>query len=229
MHTPTFQAAIFDMDGLLIDSEPFWQEAEIRILRPLGVPLTHADCTQTMGLRIDEVVRFWRSRYPWQSPTDEEVAKLIIQEVERLILEKGSALPGVTEVIETCKSLGMQLAIASSSFMQLISVVVKKLEIERHFSVLHSAEFESHGKPHPAVYLSAAKLLQVEPTACLVFEDSAHGVSAAKAASMTCIAVPGEHVAKEKVAHADMVLETLHQATAPVIYSLFPKISRMPI
>jgi sugar-phosphatase len=99
-------------------------------------------------------------------------------------------LPGVIQTLELCKNNGYKIALASSSAMSLINVVVDKLNIRHYFDLLVSAEFEPYGKPHPSVFLTTAKKLNVLPTECLVFEDSVNGMIAAKAARMKCIVVP---------------------------------------
>src|SRR5476651_1462101 len=147
------QAVIFDMDGLLIDSEPLWQAAEIKVFDTLGVPLTPAMTTQTMGLRTDEVVHHWHKQFPWSTPSQEVVAQLVDDEVIELIKTKGEGRDGVDAAVAACESLKLPMAIASSSSMVLIKAVVKKLGLEDKIRVIHSAHDESHGKPHPAVYL----------------------------------------------------------------------------
>jgi sugar-phosphatase len=99
-------------------------------------------------------------------------------------------LPGVIQTLELCKSNGYKIALASSSAMSLINVVVDKLNIRHYFDLLVSAEFEPYGKPHPSVFITTANQLNVLPTECLVFEDSVNGMIAAKAARMKCIVVP---------------------------------------
>ncbi len=184
------QAIIFDMDGLLIDSEPIWREAEKEIFAEVGITLTDEMCFTTVGLRIDEVVNHWHSKFPWKNPSQEIIKEKVIDKVIELILQKGEILPGVIQTIEYFHSKNYPLAIASASSMRIIDAVIKKLKIKKYFTIIHSAEFEEFGKPHPAVFISTAKKLNVLPQNCLVFEDSLNGVIAAKAARMKVIAVP---------------------------------------
>lgn len=184
------QAIIFDMDGLLIDSEPIWREAEKEIFAEVGITLTDEMCFTTVGLRIDEVVNHWHSKFPWKNPSQEIIKEKVIDKVIELILQKGEILPGVIQTIEYFHSKNYPLAIASASSIRIIDAVIKKLKIKKYFTIIHSAEFEEFGKPHPAVFISTAKKLNVLPQNCLVFEDSLNGVIAAKAARMKVIAVP---------------------------------------
>ena len=184
------EAVIFDMDGLLIDSEPLWQEAEIEVYGQVGVPLTVEMTSQTIGLRTDEVTRHWHKRFPWKSPSQSEVSRILDETVIKRIIEKGQAKDGVDEAIKVCESLGLPMAIASSSPMELIDAVINKLGIASKIKTKHSAHHEEYGKPHPAVYLKTAKELGIPPEHCVAFEDSANGVISAKAAKMKCIAIP---------------------------------------
>ena len=204
------EAVIFDMDGLLIDSEPLWQEAEIEVYGQVGVPLTVEMTSQTIGLRTDEVTRHWHKRFPWKSPSQSEVSRILDETVIKRIIEKGQANDGVDEAIKVCESLGLPMAIASSSPMKLIEAVIAKLGIADKIQTMHSAHNEEYGKPHPAVYLKTANELGVHPEHCLAFEDSANGVISAKAAKMKCIAIPEANARDDKrFGIADIVIHSL--------------------
>lgn len=204
------QAVFFDMDGLLINSEPIWREAEKEIFSLVGIELTDEMCFKTVGLRIDEVVDFWHEQFPWYTKSKNEIRDLIIQRVIDLVIQKGNALPGVYEILAFFEIRQIPMAIVSASSLVIIEAVVEKLKIRKYFRFIHSAENESHGKPHPAVYLSAAQKLQLKPYQCLVFEDSFNGVIAAKAARMKVIAVPEDiHRGELKFHAADWQLHAL--------------------
>jgi mannitol-1-/sugar-/sorbitol-6-/2-deoxyglucose-6-phosphatase len=188
-----FDAAIFDMDGLLIDSEPLWHKAEIRVFATVGLHLTDAQCRETTGVRIDEVVRIRHRQHPWHNKSCAQVESEIMAEVQRLALAEGQALPGVHAVLEEFAALDLPLAVASSSPAGMIAAVVAHLGIAHYFKVLCSAADEEHGKPHPAVYLNTARQLGVAPARCIAFEDSVPGVQSAHAAGMSVIAVPEPH------------------------------------
>lgn len=189
---PNTQLVIFDMDGLLIDSEPFWKMAEKEVFGKLGVHLTDDLLRQVMGFRLSEVVTYWYNYKPWPNPNFIQTETDVLACVKQLILQHANALPGVFEVLEYCKQHQYKIALASSSAMELIDVVVDKLNIRHYFDVIWSAQYEAYGKPHPGIFLSVAKQLEINPTNCLVFEDAINGVIAAKAARMQCIAVPEE-------------------------------------
>jgi mannitol-1-/sugar-/sorbitol-6-/2-deoxyglucose-6-phosphatase len=205
-----FAASIFDMDGLLIDSEVLWHEAEIEILGGLGVPIDPSGCRSTKGMFVDEVTAHWHGHYPWEGPPPEQVAIEIVDRVIELIYDKGVLKPGAIHAIELCADKGWALAVASSSQYRLIEAALDHFDLLDRFELIHSAEDEEFGKPHPAVFVTAARKLRVPPKRCLVWEDAPAGVLAAKAASMARIAVPeeGEGV-HPAFALADLVVESL--------------------
>lgn len=205
------KAVIFDMDGLLIDSEPFWRKAEIAAFSEVGLTLTDADCRDTMGYRLNEVVELWYARHPWKGKSIADVEAHILWLVSKYIAEEGRPMPGVTEVLAECQKRGLKIAIASSSPIVLINSVVKLLKLEGKFHALHSAQHEEFGKPHPAVFITTARQLGVLPHECLVLEDSFHGVVAALAAKMPVIAVPdSEMIADKRFNSATFTIKSLH-------------------
>lgn len=181
---------IYDMDGLIINSEPFWRQAEIKVFATVGLQLTETDCIQTTGFRFDEVVDFWYNRQPWLGKTKEQIHDEVIDEMENAITHHATEMEGVHTSLEYFKSKGMRIALASSSAMRLIKATVQKLDIEDYFELLVSAEHETYGKPHPAVFLRTAETLGIRPDECLVIEDSFYGLLAAKAAKMKCAVIP---------------------------------------
>jgi len=183
-------AAIFDMDGLIIDSEPLWRLAERETFDRVGLALTDDDCRRTTGLRSDEVIGYWFARQPWTGMSQEEVVRDLESRVADLILARGVTLPGVNEAIEHLRDAGWRLALASSSSRDLIRVVLAALGIEDTFEVLSSGADELRGKPDPAVYLTAVRRLGLTAGDCLAFEDSVAGVQAANAAGLFVVAVP---------------------------------------
>jgi len=203
-------AIIFDMDGLLIDSEPLWQQAEIEIFNDVGIALNETMSAETMGLRIDEVVKYWAVKFPEITMNNAQVAERIIDRMKELIMNTGQPLPGVKEAIQLCQKMNLPLAMATSSSLALVEVVLQRLELTDIFEVIASAEKEKFGKPHPAVYLTTSDRLGIEPTKCIAFEDSINGVISAKAAKMKCIAIPApENKEDPRFALADITLNSL--------------------
>ncbi|MEM6732049.1 MAG: hexitol phosphatase HxpB [Myxococcota bacterium] len=185
-------AIFFDMDGVLVDSEPEWQQAEISIFGELGLTLTPKDCMQTKGMRIDEVARFWFERAPWSGPDPDRVANRIVDEMVRRLREEGAAKSGAVAALEAARQETHCLAIVSSSAHRLIDAVVARLGVAELLDFRVSGEDVRYGKPHPEIYLTAAERAHAAVEQVWVIEDSLYGVLAAKAARMRCIAVPEE-------------------------------------
>lgn len=205
-------ALIFDMDGVLIDSEPLWRRAEIEQLAMVGLDLVEADCLETQGLRIDEAVAYWFERAPWTGPTPEAIAATIVDRMVQLIVDEGEPMPGVRETLAWAASSPWRLALASSSSKLLIETVLSRFELGEHFEIKRSAEDEAFGKPHPDVYRSTARDLRLDPSACVAIEDSANGVASALAAGMRCIAIPPPETRDDpRFSTATICLESLSE------------------
>lgn len=215
------RAVIFDMDGLLVDSEPLWVRAEIEVFGEVGVVLGEEDCALTKGLRTDDVIAYWHQRRPWDGRTPAEVEARLVARVAELVREEGRALPGVEDAIAVAREGGRRLALASSSPLVIIGATLERLGLVEAFDVVQSAQTEPLGKPHPGIFLATAGRLAIPAVECLVLEDSLTGVIAAKAARMTCIAVPFDHPSHDaRFAIADAVVGSLVDVTAPLIASL---------
>lgn len=205
-------AVIFDMDGLIIDSEPYWRLAMIDVFNSVGFIATEEMCATTTGLRIDEVVHLWYVNKPWNNKSREQVCSEIIDKVCEYIDTKGEAMEGFYNTLELLSNQNLKLALASSSSKRIIHTVLKRLKIENKFDVVCSGEEVSHGKPHPAIFIEAAKRLEVHPSQCMVFEDSLFGMIATKAAHMYSIVVPDKsNYANEKFVLADKKLASLKE------------------
>jgi sugar-phosphatase len=210
-----FKAIIFDMDGVLIDSEPLWKIAMEGVFRNIGCDLTRNDFEKTVGLRLDEVINYWFQQKPWEAKTPKEVLNLIIAEMVNLISKNGKPLTGVIETLTYLKENNYKIGLATSSYEVLIESVLKTLDIKHFFDITHSAEHENYGKPHPEVYINTAKMLGVSPEDCIVIEDSLNGVISGKAAKMHVVCIPEKsHEINPKFQIADEILEDLHQFLA---------------
>jgi len=200
------------MDGLLIDSEPLWQEAGAEALQEFDIILSDEQYHSSTGLRTPEWVAHWFGIYSVQHPDIAGVINKIESSAIEKIREKGMPLPGTREVLDYFRSKDIALGLASSSPMRLIDTVLDKLNIRSYFKAASSAEHLPYGKPHPQVFLDCAAAMQVRPEHCMVFEDSFNGLIAAKAAKMRCVVVPasGTHTLNKWYA-ADLVLSSLKE------------------
>lgn len=210
-HYPPVRAAIFDMDGLLVDSEPFWRSVEVDVFAAIGVDISPLlGSGLTMGMRVDEVVSFFRSRLGWEGPDDAELSERIVRDIVSAIWEQAELLPGAEEAIDFCTERGIVTALASGSTPPVIEAVLERFGLRDRFPVVCSAVDDPLGKPHPAIFLRAAEALDVGPIECVVLEDSLNGCIAAKAARMRVIAVPDRRFADDqRFAIADVRLSSL--------------------
>lgn len=200
------------MDGVLIDSEPLWKIAMEEVFLALGSKLTKEDFQKTVGLRIDEVIHFWNVTENWGVIDESKVVEDIISKMEELILANPFPLKGVIETLQFLKTKELKIGLATSSSKRLINAVLSSLKIKFFFDFTWSAEDESHGKPHPAVYLSVAKTLNVSPNKCLVIEDSYNGVISGLAARMNVVCIPEKtHFPNPKLALADFQFESMQE------------------
>ncbi|WP_061708879.1 hexitol phosphatase HxpB [Pseudenterobacter timonensis] len=209
-------AAIFDMDGLLIDSEPLWDRAELEVMASLGVDITRRhELPDTLGLRIDMVVELWYAQQPWVGPGREEVTARIIQRALSLVEEERPLLPGVHDAVALCKAQGLQVGLASASPLAMLERVLTMFDLRDSFDALASAEKLPYSKPHPQVYLDCAAKLGVDPLCCVSLEDSVNGMIASKAARMRSIVVPAaENRHDPRFVLADVKLDSLQDLLA---------------
>jgi sugar-phosphatase len=216
-----FSAVIFDMDGLLIDSEPLWQQAGAETLQEFGVTLTDEQYNLTTGLRTPEWIDYWFTHFSIKKDRAKEAAKTIEQAALDKIKAHGEAMEGVQYIMEFFKTNGFLIGLASSSPMRLIEAVIEKLTIQSYLNAVTSAEHLPYGKPHPQVFLNCTELLNVPPTTCICFEDSFNGMIAAKAARMKCVVIPAPHVHHEgRWNAADSKLTSLLKFNTTVLETL---------
>ncbi len=205
-----YKAVIFDMDGLLIDSEPLWQQAGKATLLEFGKELTTEQYHSSIGLRTEEWIEHWFHYFTIDMAHAPAAVETIIDKAIALIDEKGEAFPGIDYIIDFFKQRNLLLGLATSSPLSLVKVVLEKLQLQNLFDAIASAEFLPYGKPNPQVYIDCADALQASPVTCIAFEDSFNGMIAAKAARMKCVVIPSvtdyEH---EKWKAADLKIKSL--------------------
>jgi mannitol-1-/sugar-/sorbitol-6-/2-deoxyglucose-6-phosphatase len=215
----TFKACVFDMDGVLIDTEPVWRQVEVDVFARVGVALTDEQLRDTWGMRIEEVVDHWYHERPWHGIRPHAVQREIVREMIEYVRQHGVAMDGAIEAINTARSIGFRVAIASSSSRELIDAVVERLGIGELIDAVCTADDEERGKPDPGVYLSAAQALDVMPAQCVAIEDSPVGVSAAVAAGMRCIGVRSHGELSGDISHAHVVVDSLVEVTPAMLLS----------
>jgi HAD superfamily hydrolase (TIGR01509 family) len=211
----TIKAVIFDMDGVLIESEHLWRRAMILGFKEFGMTLSEEDCRKTMGLRIGEVIDEWLAHFKISNISSREVEKSILEILLDLIEESGTFIQGIPELLAFCREKKLKIGLATSSSVRLMDAILKKLDLAHELDAALSAEYMRYGKPHPEVFLTCAEKLHVAPRQCLVIEDSLNGVIAAKAAQMKVVAVPDdEHSQVPGFAVADHKVKTMYDVLA---------------
>ncbi len=203
-------SVIFDIDGLLIDSEPLWNEAAAETFLQYGVKLSDEQYLSTTGLRTREFLQWW---FGYFNIGDEELLraqKIIVQSVLDKIEHRGTILPGVPYIFDFFAKRGFRIGLATSSPPALIELVIRMAGIKDFVQATSSAEDLLFGKPHPQVYLNCAAALDSKPVQCVCFEDSFNGMIAAKSARMKCVMVPhSSQVKDERWGAADLKLSSL--------------------
>jgi beta-phosphoglucomutase family hydrolase len=204
------QGLIFDMDGVIVDSEPLHLLAYQELFGGCGLPYTAEQNSEFLGckdLHMCEIL-IERHKLPWTAPD------MVLRKEEiltGLLQSQAAARSGLYEILERAKSLNIPRAIASSATLATINIVVDVLKIRDYFQTLTSGEEVEHGKPAPDVFLLAARRLGVLPQNCLVIEDTYNGIKAAKAAGMFCVAIPCAETKHQDHSMADLNLESLLQ------------------
>ncbi len=212
---------IFDMDGLLIDSEPLWYEAANETFQQFGVKITPQQYVTTTGLRTKEFIETWFKQFSISMDhaltAEQEITALVIEKIS----SKGKAMTGVAHVFNYFINRKFKIGLASSSDMSIIDVVIEKLGIRQYLNAIESAEQLPYGKPHPQVFLNCAAALDSHPTACICFEDSFNGMIAAKAAKMKCVVVPAPQDSRNiKFNAADLKLSSLQNFNELLLQTL---------
>jgi len=207
---PQIRAVIFDLDGLLIDSEPIWDQAYYNMLEKKGLKDQIVKDTSGMGLK--EFIEIWK-KYGLVGDTD-ELLKEYRKTFYEILMEKDiPVMDGVNELLIKLEG-HYQLAVATGGHTkEKCSQILKNLRIDGYFDVVVSSDDVKEGKPAPDVYIYTAEKLGVEPVKCLVLEDSVNGVISAQRAGMTVYAVnsnpPMRHALEKQ--HPDEILSTLRE------------------
>ena len=181
-------AVLFDMDGLLVDSEPLWLEAETAVMARLGADWTTADQVRLLGGSLDHTVSYLLGKATKPAPP-EVVAEWLMAGIAERVRDHGVPVqPGARELLAEAAAAGLPCALVTSSQRRFMDAVLARTGLR--FDALVCAEDVCVTKPDPEPYLLAAKLLGTDPTHCFALEDSPNGVASAEAAGCRVIAVP---------------------------------------
>jgi HAD superfamily hydrolase (TIGR01509 family) len=200
-------ALIFDMDGLLIDSEPLYQKTEKKILADFGVE-DFSILDEAFGMKNEEAFAMYVERLDLPADPD-DLLNRCREQMLIMFEEELQLMPHALTCLEAFHRKGHPMALASGSMRVLLNAATSRFGLEKYFPVMVSGDDVQRGKPDPEIFLLAAARLGVKPGDCLVFEDAVHGVTAAKAAGMYCVAVPTPRVPRERFVEADWIFEQL--------------------
>ena len=211
------KAVIFDMDGLLIDSEPCWDKARSTMAKEAGKEWNTDDHKAVMGVSTKEWVDYMIKRLELKMPP-EAVQAYIISEMVKLYQQQIPYLPGAIEAVNLSVA-NYPTGLASGSPLSLIDTVTNDAALKGKFQAILSCDQLKRGKPSPDIYLATAKELGIEPSKCVCLEDSGNGILAGKNAGMHVIAVPDSRFppASEKLNQADIILDALTEFSLEII------------
>ncbi|ERM92035.1 phosphatase [Caldanaerobacter subterraneus subsp. yonseiensis KB-1] len=215
------KAVIFDMDGVMIDSEPVHLRLERELFRELGVEITEEEHMTFVGSS---------SYYMWEKIKErfnlkESVEELVRRDRKRYldhVLSTGEIIPvpGIQELVKKLFEREYKLAVASSSPIDVIELVVQKLNLKNFFDMLVSGDYVKRSKPYPDIFLYTAEKLRVKPEECVVIEDSYNGVHAAKSAGMKVIGLVNPNSGNQDLSEADFIVKNLGDEVVEIISGL---------
>jgi len=210
------KAVIFDMDGVMIDSEPLWEKTERILLARRDIDYTPVYRDQIVGLNQNDSGKLLIDTFE----LNEKIEDVISERVEILTAIYEEELEVVRDLIPLLDDLRdhqFKLAVASSSPLRVINFVLDMFSLHEYFPIVVSGECTDNGKPHPAIYLHTADRLEVEPSECVAIEDSINGLRSAKAAGMYCIAVPDKRLSQVEFQNADLIVPNLNRISPELI------------
>jgi len=218
-------AVIFDMDGVLIDSEPLHKQIFDGFSRELGFSLSQDEYKSLIGVSSIKQWRLMCERFKLPGKP-EDLSREKMSRYKHLLKigdESVRAVPGALELISAIKSAGIPFAIASSNDREIIDLSLRSINIENEFDISVAGDEVENCKPAPDVYLKAVRLLNTDPEGCIAIEDSTNGVTAAKSAKMCCIGFVNRHSPGQNLAAADLRVTSLFHVNVPSLKGLVLK------
>jgi HAD superfamily hydrolase (TIGR01509 family) len=210
-------AVVFDLDGVIVDSEQVWDDVRERYVHEVGGTYIASATRDMMGMSSVEWSRYMAEALGVPG-TPEEINAAIVQRMLERYGEAPPLIPGAVDAVRRCANR-WPLAVASSSNPELIEVVLDAAGLHDVIPLVVSSQEVARGKPAPDVYLEAARRLGVDPRTCAAVEDSHNGIRSAKAAGMRVVAIPNPHFPpdEEALEHADVVLRSIAELTPETI------------
>lgn len=213
---------LFDMDGLLADSESLHQEAERLLFQFLQVDGTKIK-KKTFGMKAEDALILLRHELNF-SKTIEEAGKFWIDAVTRLFRSGVPPMPYAKECIHALYNAGYDMGLCSSSPKQLVDIAIESMKLREYFRIIKSGDDVKHGKPDPEIYLAASGNFGISPARCIVFEDSPAGAASALNAGMRCVVIPNRYTESLDFPRGVVKIGDLSLVTPNFISSLFPAV-----
>ena len=214
-------AVIFDMDGVLIDTEPLNDLHMVKFLKKLGVTVDYDYLQKFRGVHAKYIWSHLIKEFNLTTPIDELIANVRKSYIEYLLsLDKLEPIEGVIQFIEKLKKQKIKVAVASSAYHKRINLLLEICKLKDFFDVIISGDHVQHAKPDPEIYIRAAQLLERDPKNCIVFEDAINGILAAKAAGMKVIGYKGADHNKQDLSKADKIINSFKNITPSVLKGL---------
>lgn len=214
------KAVIFDMDGVLIDTEPLNDLHMVKFLKKLGVEASSDYLQRFRGTHAKYAWSHIIKEFNLTIPIDELIANVRASYLEYLTSLDLEPIEGIIPFLKRLKKDKITLAVASSAYHKRIHTLLRICKLKSFFDVIMSGDHVQHGKPDPEIYVKTAQLLKREPKDCIVFEDAASGVLAAKAAGMKVIGYKGANHNKQDLSGADIVITTFRSANLSLLREL---------
>ena len=202
-------AVIFDMDGVLIDSEPFYMTQETLSFERYGVKLDKYELSRFVGTTQRSMWASIKKEFGLCEPVDVLVAQHLQQLLLAMRSEPPPSMPGVHSLLNTLNTAEITCAVASSSSSELVNIILRETSLRPCFDHVICGDDVKQSKPHPEIFLLAAEYSGVDPHSCVVIEDSHHGVTAAKAAGMFCIGLINPNSGQQDLSAADLCFNNL--------------------
>ena len=207
------EAILFDLDGLMVDSEPHSFASWRAVMAQRGIDYDYATFELTLGLSLPDTADLLGERYRLTGQS----AELIHDKTEYQITQLDGnvqPMPGLIALLDAIDHFGLKKAVASSGRRRYVNAVLAATHLDRRFGTIVSGDDVVNSKPAPDIFLAAAQALHVDPAQCLVLEDAPAGVQAAKAAGMVCFAVPNDYTRRLDLSQAAAIMSSLFEVEA---------------